>query len=89
MRNAGGCLTIENRDGTIEHWDTFTCCHCNGFVKVPPKCPPENMGGHCLMCHKPTCKRCADRQDQIGKCEPFEKWLDMKESRAAFRRSLG
>lgn len=50
---------------------TFTCCHCNNVTIVDVGARPEDCGGFCRMCMKPTCRSCAD-----GACVPFERRLE-------------
>ncbi len=76
MRRAQGTLIITDpyASAPIER-DTFTCCHCNGIVVVPP--PPAPMpGGYCGMCSKPVCEACVGHG-----CTPFEKKLEAMERR--------
>lgn len=78
-------MTVTGRDGKVVEVDTFTCCHCQHIVAVPPKANPADMGGWCAMCHAPHCGKgpCA-----AGVCRPFERWLDRMEGTRRFREFL-
>lgn len=76
----GGILT----DGDREHFDTFTCAHCNHVVIVKAMCRPEDAGGKCMVCDKNICGGCADKR----RCTPFERALELDEARSRFRRDL-
>jgi hypothetical protein len=82
MFRPGGYGITTGPEG-ISETDTFTCCHCNTVVDVPPKMSPAEMGGWCVLCMKPVCKGCAGKE-----CVPFEKKLEAAEARDRFRRSV-
>ena len=64
--------------------DTFTCCHCNRIVIVKPFQNPDEMGGFCRNCMNLMCKTCVDK----ATCTPFEKKLDLWESRSRLRQQV-
>lgn len=81
------------RFGSVAEWTgpagvttlaSFTCCHCNTVVIVPPRAPADDCGGFCLRCMKPTCKPCAS----LG-CTPFERQLEQYEYRMRLRAQIG
>jgi hypothetical protein len=78
VRRPGGYLLITEADGSKRAADTFTCKHCNSIVVVPAKASPAESGGWCGRCAAPVCARCAG----AGRCTPFEKKLELAESRA-------
>jgi hypothetical protein len=61
---------------------TTTCCHCNTVTFLTAK--PDDCGGFCRLCMKPTCSACADKS-----CVPFEKRLERAESRGRLFAALG
>jgi hypothetical protein len=83
MRNECGYAVVSGPFGIVE-CSTATCAHCNSVVHYWNNMPPDEMGGFCRMCMKPTCKKCAD-----GECAPFEKKLEAMEAAARARRSYG
>jgi hypothetical protein len=68
-------------DGPVVEADTYRCWHCGNVEFLKPKEPPA---GHCLMCQRPICARCAAQ----GSCTPFEKQLDQMEARDRLRRQI-
>lgn len=76
-------MAISSPDGILEA-DTFTCCHCNRVVHVKPRSNPDDFGSMCRNCMKMVCKVCADRG-----CVPFEKKLEIMESRDRMLKSMG
>lgn len=84
MRNPGGQATWYGAEGKPLERDTFTCCHCNRVVVVPPKASPSDLGGWCGLCAKPVCPQCAGKE-----CVPFEMKLEQIESRERFFRQVG
>lgn len=66
MRNPHGYMVIDGEES-----DTITCSHCNCIVVVMKDKP----GGFCIKCSGLICDSCVD----VGKCRPFEKWLDKVE----------
>lgn len=84
MRRAGGYATISEPGKRIQEADTFTCIHCNSVVIVPPKASASDMGGWCMMCAKPVCKRCAGKG-----CSPFLKQIEKSEARDRMLRAIG
>lgn len=93
MRNPGGQLTMENRDGSITEFDTFTCSHCNMFRKVPVGQAPADTGGFCTMCSKAICATCDEARHRSlapsGHCAVFERQLDAMERRKNLRDIIG
>ena len=85
MRNPQGALIITDPGAETREFDTITCCHCNTIVVIAHRCAPEDAGGFCRMCFKPTCKACAAH----GRCTPFEAKLEAQERQYETRRSLG
>lgn len=83
MHRAGGYLLVTGPGGTAEA-DTFTCCHCQQVVIVPPKAAPADAGGWCWRCSKPICSSCA----ASGECTPFEKRLERLEASARLRAAI-
>lgn len=71
-------------NGRIVEAETFTCRHCQALVVIPPKSPPQNMGGYCYSCDALTCQPCAEKP-----CEHFEKKLERVEASYHARRSYG
>lgn len=88
MRNAGGVLIGVGDTGTVEV-DTFTCSHCQYVTKVPPRCDPADLGGHCKSCDKLVCNKCVNIMARGGNCTPWEKQMIAMENREAARRSYG
>lgn len=86
MRNPGGYgITFQPDSDKVQEEDTFTCCHCNCIVIVPPFKSPSDVGGwFCTMCDKPACQGCNGKG-----CTPFEKKLEAIERRDQLRRSIG
>lgn len=82
MRRPGGYAFATDFSGRVTEFDTTTCCHCSKVTHITPKMPPEQMGGWCRMCMKPTCPKCAD-----SSCTPFERKLETLEARYHARRS--
>lgn len=82
MHRPQGYLIITDPCAPPVEADTFTCCHCNRIVIVPPA-PQPMPGGFCRMCMKPCCDLCADKG-----CTPFERKLEAMEQRARDQRSL-
>jgi hypothetical protein len=84
MRNPGGYEITTFPDRPAVESDTYTCCHCNTIVIVPPNKSPSDVGGWwCGLCSKPACGGC------VGRCVPFEKWLDRLEAKARLHRAVG
>ena len=83
MARERGYAVWVNPDGPKVEMSTFTCCHCQALVFIKQKAPPEELGGFCRMCMKPTCPKCAD-----GACAPFEKQLEAQEARDRSLRSM-
>lgn len=82
MRNPGGNLLIEDPDpfrgrGEVarREFDTITCGHCNGLVKVLPH-KDLHM---CKKCTQFVCPGCFGR----FVCVPFEKKLEIWEEKIA------
>lgn len=55
---------------------TTTCCHCNGITVIAQGATPDECGGFCMLCHRPTCRTCAGKE-----CRPFERQLEAIERR--------
>ena len=85
MLKAGGYLIFTNHDGLTEEQDTFSCAHCNRIVPVPPMSVQSTFNCFCRKCDKPICPECDAKMAATLTCEPFEKWLDMKERSGRFR----
>jgi hypothetical protein len=76
-------------DGSVRRGETFTCAHCNGVVEFRDnrgKFDPPTM---CATEHKPLCPRCAKEAERIGKCNVFEKKLELAESRERMLQAIG
>lgn len=84
MRKPGGYGVWTQADGQQKEIDSFSCCHCNRVVFVPPRADPSQLGGFCMCCHKHICSHCADD----GRCIPLMKQIEAVEDRDRFRRSL-
>lgn len=84
MLRPGGNAVITDPGGVTE-FDTFTCGHCGTLVHVWPRQRPEDIGGFCRQCMKPTCPRCADDE----RCDPLERKLERAEARSAALKSYG
>ena len=69
--------------GRVLTLSTFTCCHCNTVTVIEARAKPDDCGGFCLGCMKPTCRACADKG-----CTPFEKRLERYEAKSAARARL-
>lgn len=74
-----GQITEVMRDGSIRECDTFTCGHGNELVRV--KVGTVNQAPVCLQCMRRICKKCQAEANQTLRCVPFEKRLDLSESR--------
>lgn len=85
MRNAGGYAVWSYDDGRVVEQDSFTCKHCQRVTFVAAKQDPATLGGLCKCCMGLTCARCA----ALGTCTPFERALDLAESRQRFLQSVG
>lgn len=85
---AGGQITVTEADGTVRHFDTFTCAHGNEIVKVLPGM--ISQAPFCRKCMKPICKRCAAIAHNSLEHMPIERWLDAKErpNSSAFARAV-
>jgi hypothetical protein len=79
-----GFVEISGPGGT-ETYETFTCGHCGGIVKVPPRATPEQLGGICKQCMSMTCVACTEK----GGCDPLEAKLKRQEDRARFFKQVG
>lgn len=53
--------------------DTFTCSHCSKIIHVKPMCDPADLGGHCKLCDKLICPKCAYLMSLGKPCIP---WLE-------------
>lgn len=78
-----GVLEITDPHTTITR-QTFTCCHCNNVTIIETRAAPDDCGGFCRLCMKPTCKACA-----AGACVPFERKLEAWEARGRLLASMG
>jgi hypothetical protein len=72
--------------------DGFICAHCQKHVFVEPFADPADAGGFCRMCADGKnylsgliCSSCATR----GGCTPFERELEMAESRRKLFTAIG
>lgn len=97
MRANGYLIITDPERATVEH-DTLRCVHCGSIVIVgrrpvagvvgdPAKPAGDaalDLGGHCVLCHGPTCNRCHAK----GTCDPFERKLARVERRDALRRRV-
>ncbi len=81
-RPQGYAIIVDPYADTIE-CDTFTCCHCNKIVPVPPA-PAPMVGGFCRLCMLNVCDECSDKG-----CTPFEKKLEAMEAKDRSLRSMG
>jgi hypothetical protein len=68
---------------TVREQDTFTCNHCGRVTHVKPFCDPADLGGHCKMCDKLICKKCAYLASLGKPCATLEKKLDRMEKHLA------
>ena len=72
--------------------DTLTCLHCQFVIEVQPDKgadSPRMRLDRCGQCHATICRKCAAELARSMKCAPFEKRLEMTESRAALRKASG
>jgi len=83
MRRPGGVKITMEPYGRVHEVDTFTCAHCQRVIEVPPKLPPEEMGGFCTCCAKLVCSKC----HASGICRPIEQRLIEAEAKYHARRS--
>lgn len=79
--NFDGLRCEEIGAGTFEA-DTFSCCHCNRIVHVPPKSQGDEY--FCRNCMARICSPCADHP-----CTPFMKKIEAMEERDRIRRMYG
>ena len=63
--------------------DTITCSHCQRVVALHERDGRRKSGVavHCHGCDRLVCVPCAE----TGRCEPFERQLEVIESRARLR----
>jgi hypothetical protein len=88
MLRPGGYILVTDPDKPASGFteaDTFTCCHCQRIVVVPPRASASDSGGWCGRCAKPVCGPCADK----GSCTPWEARMERMEARERFLRSAG
>ena len=97
MRRPGGYAQIVDPDQPLLERDTVTCGHCNRIIFVKPGSATtiyllhhrdgrvtEEAGAFCRVCMRPVCLPCHDQ----GSCTPWEKMLELAESRGRLLRSL-
>lgn len=87
-------MTSARREQGVAEWThaggqtltlaTFTCCHCNDVTVVARGAKPDDCGGFCLRCMRPTCRACADKG-----CTPFERELERQEARGRLFAAMG
>lgn len=66
--------------------DTITCSHCQRVVALHERDGRRKDGVtvHCHCCNCLTCVPCAE----TGRCEPFERKLEVLEARARLRAAV-
>ena len=82
-------LTDRESGRTVKEVDTFNCGHC-GRVSHPEvgENPGDNFG-HCTICDRHLCRRCATKMDAGGGCDVYEEKLAREEASYEARRSYG
>ena len=81
-----------------QEWDTAQCSHCQRVIFLKPGTAGtvylrlttptevvEEPGAFCVHCMHAICLGCAT----IGRCVPWERRLEMAESRDRLKRSVG
>lgn len=84
MKRATNYSTTTDPYGTVEQ-DSFTCGHCQTIVPVKPGEKGEDLGGMCKQCMSLICGPCV----KLMQCIPWEKKMEIIESRDRFLRSVG
>lgn len=70
--------------------DVMGCAHCRMQMEViPPKGAESVRIDRCGQCHAPVCPSCAAELARTLKCSPFEKRMELYESRARLREAAG
>lgn len=82
-RRYSGEIRIEGEDGTIIEAQTLTCCHCSRMWKHQPG--SGRTRGFCSLCDGLTCGR---RECGSSYHVPFERRLEISESRARLREAV-
>lgn len=99
MRHAGGYATIVEPDRPLVELDTCVCGHCQRVIFTKPGSAStvyllptqvvgqyrEEPGAFCRVCMRVVCLRCHD----LGRCTPWERRLEVAESRERLRRAVG
>ena len=81
--NRAGYATITG-PGRTQEYDTCSCVHCNRVWAIHGTDGKENLGGWCRQCQAMICSDCAGKP-----CTPFEKKLELYESRRRMFRGMG
>ena len=74
-----GIVTLDGKETDSE---TLSCCHCQFTWTVVPGSGLKR--GWCFLCQGPTC----GKRDCESRCAPWEKQVELTESRARFGRQL-
>ena len=91
MRRILGYAQIVDPEKPTEEFDSVSCCHCSGIIRVKPGTVStvylifnpmiwqwvEEPGASCWHCMKPVCLACHAK----GSCLPLERMLEQLESR--------
>jgi hypothetical protein len=98
-RQVTGYATVVEPDRPVLERDTITCFHCQRVIWVKPGTAStvylifdrvswtwkEEAGAFCRTCMHPICLPCCD----VGRCTPWERRLEVSESRDRLRRAAG
>ena len=99
MRSHTGYAQIVDPDRPLVERDSTTCGHCQRVIFVKPGTAAtvylvldrqtlhwhEEPGAFCRLCMRPVCLACHAH----GGCIPWERQLEVSESRDRLRRAVG
>lgn len=89
-RLISGYATLTDLDGKItKEVDTFNCGHCGRISHPEIHEQPGDNFGHCTICDKHICRRCAGLMDRGAGCLVYEERIAREEASYEARRSYG